>query len=243
MKKLLVFVGIIAILFSSSAVYSSKNEGTGSQEADQNNEVVETQEQQKILVSPSPTGSMVQNENEIKTQNQGEDSQLKVENQEEEKLGENEDSLDKSKDESPRSDTAKANMSDVAKKVEELLTTESTQGGIGEQVKQVAQEQKEAQEGIKTELGKIDDRSKLLKSLIGPNYQALKNMQKQMEQNQSRIKELEQLMSKLTNQSEITMVQETIKALTDQNVSLQDRITLEEQSRSLLGWLFKLFAK
>ena len=131
----------------------------------------------------------------------------------------------------------------LQKKVEELLTTESAKGGIGEQVRQVAQEQKEAQEGIKTELGKIDDRSKLMKSLIGPNYQALKNMQKQMEQNQSRIKELEQLMSKLTNQSEITMVQETIKALTDQNVSLQDRIALEEQSRSLLGWLFKLFAK
>ena len=108
MKKLLVFVGIIAIIFSSSAVYSSKNEGTGSQEAGQDNEVVET--------STSPTGSMVQNENQIKTQNQGEDSQLKVENKEEEKLGENEDSLDKSKDESPRSDTAKANMSDVAKK-------------------------------------------------------------------------------------------------------------------------------
>ena len=45
----------------------------------------------------------------------------KIENKEEEKLGENEDNLGKSKDESPRSDTAKENMSDVAKKVEELL--------------------------------------------------------------------------------------------------------------------------
>jgi len=243
MKKLLVFVGIIAILFSNTAVYSSKNEGAGSQATDQDNEVTETQEQQKILVSPSPTGSMVKNENEIKTQNQGEDSQLKVENQEEEKLGEMENGDDKSKAESPKSDTTKGNMSDVAKKVEELLTTESAQGGIGEQVKQVAKEQKEAQESIKTELGKIDDRSKLLKSLIGPNYQALKNMQKQMEQNQLRIKALEEIMNKLTNQSEITLVQETIQALTDQNTSLQDRIALEEQSRSLLGWLFKLFAK
>jgi len=235
MRKLLVFVGIIAILFYSSAVYSSKNEGT------------EAQEQQKILVSPSATESMVQNENQIKTQNQGEDSQLKIENQEEEKLGEKGDSEDKSKDEtkdeSSRSDTAKKNMSDVAKKVEELLTTESAQGGIGEQVREVAREQKQAQENIKTELGKIDNRSKLLKSLIGPNYQALKNMQKQMEQNQSRIKELEQLVTQLTNQSDITMVQEAIQALTKQNVLLQDRIVLEEQTRSMLGWLFKLFEK
>lgn len=243
MKKLLVFVGIIAILFSSSAVYSSKNEGSGSSATDQDDEVTETQEQQKMSVSPSPTGSMVKNENQIKTQNQGEDSQLKVENKEEEKLGETEDGDDKSKGESPRSDTAKENMSDVAKKVEELLTTESAQGGIGEQVRQVAQEQKQAQESIQTELEKIDGRGNFLKTLIGPNYQALKNMQKQMEQNQSRIEELEQLMDQLTDQEDITLVQETILTLTEQNSSLQDRIALEEQTRSMLGWLFKLFAK
>ena len=64
-----------------------------------------------------------------------------------------------------------------------------------------------------------------------------------MEQNRLRIHQLEQLQNQLTNQSDITMVQETIQALIDQNVVLQDRINFEEKSSSLLGWFFRLFAK
>ena len=217
MNKLLTIVGIVAILSFNSIIYAAKNE----------------------------TGAQVQNQNQVKTQNAGEDSEIQTNTQEQEAQGDDQESQAQgmSKGESPRSQTAKENMSIVSQKVEELLTTKTTQGGIGEQVKQIAQEQKQAQDQIQTELGKVDSRGGLLKSLIGPNYQALKNMQKQMEQNQLRIQQLEQLKNQLTNQGDITMVQETIQALTEQNTALQDRIALEKQSGSLLGWLFKLFAK
>lgn len=206
MNKLSIFIVTVAILSFGSVVYAAKNE----------------------------TGAQVQNQNQVKTQNAGEDPQLQVNTQEQESQG-------MPKGESPRSESAKENMSVVAQKVEELLTTKTTEGGIGEQVKQIAQEQKQAQDQIQTELGKVDSRGGLLKSLIGPNYQALKNMQKQMEQNQLRIQQLEQLENQLTNLGEITLVQETIQVLTEQNTALQDRIVLEEQTGSLLGWLFKLF--
>ena len=206
MNKLSIFIVTVAILSFGSVVYAAKNE----------------------------TGAQVQNQNQVKTQNAGEDSQLQVNTQEQESQG-------MPKGESPRSESAKENMSAVAQKVEELLTTKTTEGGIGEQVKQIAQEQTEAQDQIQTELAKVDSRGGLLKSLIGPNYQALKNMQKQMEQNQLRIQQLEQMKNQLINLGEITMVQETIQALTEQDTALQDRIALEEQTGSLLGWLFKLF--
>ena len=241
MKKLLILIVAVAVLSFNSIVYAVKNE-VGSQGSGQSGQDTTTQEQQ-INIFPSSTRNEVQNQNEVKTQNQGEDSQLNVNTQEQESLGENQDTEGNSKEESPRSETAKENMSVVSQKVEELLTTEIAQGGIGEQVKQIAQEQKQAQNQIQTELGKVDTRSGLLKSLIGPNYQALKNMQKQMEQNQLRIQQLERLKNQLTNQGDIVIIQETIQALTDQNTSLQDRIALEERSGSLLGWLFKLFAK
>jgi len=206
MNKLSIFIVIVAVLSFGPVVYAAKNE----------------------------TGAQVQNQNQVKTQNAGEDSQLQVNTQEQESQG-------MPKGESPRSESAKENMSAVAQKVEELLTTKTTEGGIGEQVKQIAQEQTEAQDQIQTELAKVDSRGGLLKSLIGPNYQALKNMQKQMEQNQLRIQQLEQMKNQLINLGEITMVQETIQALTEQDTALQDRIALEEQTGSLLGWLFKLF--
>ena len=207
MNKLSIFIVIVAVLSFGPVVYAAKNEKTGVQ---------------------------VQNQNQVKTQNAGEDSQLQVNTQEQESQG-------MPKGESPRSETAKENMSVVAQKIEELLTTKTTEGGIGEQVKQIAQEQTEAQDQIQTELAKVDSRGGLLKSLIGPNYQALKNMQKQREQNQLRIQQLEQMKNQLINLGEITMVQETIQALTEQDTALQDRIALEEQTSSLLGWLFKLF--
>ena len=191
------------------------------------------------------TGNSVQNQNQVKTQSEGEDTQIQTNTQEQEAEGDDQESQAQGmpKGESPRSETAQEHMSAVAQKIEELLTTRTMQGGIGEQVRQVAQEQKQSQEQIQTELEKVDNRGGLLRSLIGPNYKALKNMQKQMEQNQLRIQQLEQLQNQLANQGDIAMVQETIQVLTEQNTALQDRIALEEQSGSLLGWLLKLFAK
>ena len=144
---------------------------------------------------------------------------------------------------SPRSETALEHMSNVAAQVEALLTTKTIQGGIGDQIKLIAQKQKQAQQEIQTELGKVDDRGGFAKFLIGPDFNALKNMQQVMDQNQLRIQELSQLQNQLTNQAAIIQVQEMVKALADQNTALADRISLEEQTGSLFGWLFKLFAK
>ncbi|OGG11737.1 hypothetical protein A2Z00_01395 [Candidatus Gottesmanbacteria bacterium RBG_13_45_10] len=173
-----------------------------------------SQAQQQVATSPSPTGYQIQNQ--VNTQNQGEASQLRINTQEQ--------------------------MGTVAAQVQDLLKVRTT-GGIGEQVRQIAQEQNQAQNQIQTELGKVEARGGLLKSLIGPDYQALKNMQKAMEQNQLRIGQLEQLQNQLANQSDIAMVQETIQALTVQNTALQNRVNLEERSGGMFGWLFKLFAR
>lgn len=228
MKKILSIVSFFALLFVAAPVLAVNN-GTGAQGS--TGTQTQLQVQQQLQVSPSPIGSQVQNQNQVKTQNEGEDSEIKTNTQEQENLDE----------ESSRSETAIQNMSNVATKVEELLATKTLQGGIGQQVRVIAQEQKTSQEEIQMELGKVDSRGGLLKSIIGPDFKALKNMQKQMEQNQLRIQQLTQLQNQLTNQGDITQVKEMILALTDQNIALQDRISIEEGSSSLFGWLFKLF--
>lgn len=203
------------------------------------------QTQQQLQISPSPTGNTIQNQNRVKTQNEGENSEIQTNTQEQEAQGEDQQvqGQDTPKDNSPRSETALEHMSNVASEVEELLSTKTEPDGIGEQVRQIAQQQKTAQQEIQVELEKVDSRDGLLKSIIGPDFQALKNMQKQMEQNQLRIQQLARLQNQLTNQGDITRVRETIQALTEQNTALTDRINLEQRSGSLLGWLFKLFAK
>jgi len=236
MKKLSIFIVTIAVLSLTSVVHAAKNEtgaqGVGSQTGNQG---TTTQGQQQVVASP--TGNQVQNQNQVQTQNQGEDTQLQVNTQEQENLGEGTGAGSQN-----RSQNAVENMSNVAEQVQQLLQVKTT-GGIGERVRQIAQEQNQAQNQTKVELDKVENRGKLVKMLIGSDYQALKNMQKQMEQNQLRIRELEQLQNQLTNQGDITTVQETIQALTEQNTALREQINLEEQSGSLLGWLFKLFAR
>ena len=246
MKKLIFILPIFLAFGLIVPAFAAKNNEAGAQNTNTGQKVQQqTQTQQQLQISPSATGNQVQNQNQVKTKNAGEDLKIQTNTQEQETQGDDEESQtqDMPKDESPRSETAKKNMSIVSQKVMELLTTKTTQGGIDEQIKQIAQEQKQAQDQTQTELGKVDNRGGLLKSLIGPNYQALKNVKKQMEQNQLRIQQLEQLKNQLINQDSIAMVQETIQALTEQNTALQDKIALEEQSSSLLGWLFKLFAK
>lgn len=215
MKKLSAFLGSVVLLSSVSVVFAAKNEtGAGAQVQ------IQQQVQQQLYASASPAANQIQNQNQVQTQNQGTDSQLQVNTREQENTG-----------------------SIVSQKVQELLTAKTLTTGIGAQVKAIAQEQNLAQAEIKEDLEKINGRGKLLKTLIGPDYKALKNMQQQMEQNQLRLQQLEQLQTQLINQGDIAMVTATIQALNEQNIALQDKINLEEKLGGLFGWLFKLLLK
>ena len=141
-----------------------------------------------------------------------------------------------------RNEEAVLHMSAVATQVQQLLQVR-TEGGIGKQVRQIAREQNQAQTQIQTQLNKLNSKNQLLRLLTGTDFGAVKNLQTQMEQNQLRIKQLQELQTKLTNQNDITLIQATIQALTDQNTALQDKVNTEEQSVSLFGWLFKLLAR
>lgn len=226
MKKLVTILPIIVLLVVAIPVFAANtDQGT----------------QQKI--TPSPSGNAVQNQNQVKTQNEGEDSNLQINTQEQEEQGGEQEDENRGmpKDIPPRSEEAQEHISTVSAKVEELLTTKSLRGGIGEQVKEIAQDQQSAQEEIQAELRKIDGRSGLLKSLIGPDFKALKNMQNVMEQNRLRIEQLTTLQNQLTNRGDIAQVEEMIQVLTDQNMSLQDRVGQEERGFSMFGWFFRLF--
>jgi len=203
----------------------------------QTGQQLQQQNRTQLQLSASPTTIQGQNRNQLNNQNQSEDSQLPVNNQEEKNLDQGQgEGLQK------RSQNALQHMSEVAKQVQQLLQVR-TEGGIGEQVRQIAHEQNQAQSRIQEQLNKLESKGKLAKFLTGTDYGAVKNLKKQLEQNQLRIKQLEQLQNQLTNQGNITMVQETIKALIAQNTALQERITTEEQSRNMFGWLFRFFIR
>lgn len=238
-------IGLLT-LSSASVIYAAKNE-TGSQQAPQgsNNQPAQNPSLSPTIKSgynaTSPTG--VQVKNQVQTQNMGEESQLQVNTQTEEQLMANEDKQGASKTASPRSETAKAHMSTVSGIVENLLVSTSLKGGIGDQVKEIAQQQKTAQDEMQSELAKIDGRNQLLKALIGPDYMSLKKMQQAMSQNEERIQKLIELQNQLTNTGDKTMIEEAIQALTEQNLALGEQVSFEERTGSAFGWLFRYFAR
>ena len=234
MKKLILILPVFLAFSLILPVFAAKNTETGTKNT---NTGTSQQVQQQIKVSSSPTGNQIQNQNQVKTQNQGENSQLKVNTQEKENLEKH-----VSTGSENRNQNAVQNMSEVATKVQQLLQLRTT-GGIGEQVRQIAQEQNQAQTQIQEQLNKLESKSKIAKLLIGTDYGIVKKLKAQIAQNQARIDQLTQLQNQLSNQSDITMVQETIQALVQENTSLQERITAEEQTKSLFGWLFRFFAK
>jgi len=129
----------------------------------------------------------------------------------------------------------------ATQQMQQLINLEGLGEEVGDQVKTIAQQQVQTQTQIQTQLNKLNSRSNLVKKLIGPDYSALKNLNQHMQENQTRIQQLQMLANQAQNKGEETQLQEAIRALVQQNTTLQTRIQAEEKVGSIFGWLFKLF--
>ncbi len=190
---------------------------------------------QVVTTTASPVGTQVKNQNQVSTQNMGEEKNLMVNTSEEEGTG-------SGVGLGSKNTVAIEHMSVVGKNVQNLLEIKTT-GGIGDQVRSIAQDQIKTQDQIQLQFDKVDSKGKFAKALFGPDYKALKNLEGQMEQNQLRIQALQELQTQITNSADETTLETTIQSLIDQNTALQDAINLEGQTKSLFGWLVKLFIK
>lgn len=239
-------IGLLA-LSSASVIYAAKNE-SGSQESEQASQNSEDQSMQNPTQEPTkkpsysmPSSTGVQNKTQVKTQNQGDESQLRVNTQTEKQLN-TDDGQGASKTASQQGYMAKMNMNTVSQKIEALLTSKTLTGGAGEEIKTIVQQQTLAQDAIQAGLNKIDNRNALLKAFVGPDFTTLQTMHQQMEQNTIRIQQLTQLQTQLNNSADETMVAETIEALIQQNTNVTELVVNEEHTRSMFGWLFRYLA-
>ena len=192
---------------------------------------------QNYIITATTSGNTVQNQNQINTQNQGEDSQIEVKNDENEMLEEGD---EEGEGLQTRSQTALEHMSNVAKQVQLMLQIR-TEGGIGDQVREIAKEQNQSQVQTELDLEKLNGKSKFARFLTGTDFGAVKNIRQQVEQNQLRIQKLLELQNQLNNQADIKTVQESIQSIINQNTSLSELIQAEEQTKSIFGWLIKYF--
>lgn len=186
-------------------------------------------------------GNQVQNQNQVNTQNQGENTKLQVNTQNNESSKFGSEIVENEKVSTNKSGNARQHMSSVSAAVEGFLATGNRVGGVGKEISDIATQQKGAQNMIENALDNMESKKGLAKKLFGPDYGAIKEMKQLVQQNQVRIQQLQQLQNQAQNQGEETQLKEMIKAMVDQNTALQSQVRAEESVKSVFGWLLKLF--
>jgi len=233
MKKIVTVSAISLLVVTSPSLVLARGgqqsqagqQSQGSQQRIQDPEIHD-----EVVVSPGSN----QVKNQIETQNKGEESQLKVNTQESLEAGE-EEGLQS------QGEVVRQNMGMVAEKVKEFLGDREEREGIGQQVRDIVSQQEQAQEEVVKQLDKLESRSGLMKKLFGADLKAIKSLKQQIEQNQLRIQELQELQAQVTNQADEAQIEELIQVLVEQNTALEDQVQAEEQVGGLFGWLVRLF--
>lgn len=205
------------------------NQGEESQIQTQNNEQTQagTADQAE---NGSGAGDQVQVQNQVK--NQSETKQ--IQNQEQEATQERS---------GKGSQTAEQRRNGVANAVREMLQIAERNGGIGQQVRVIAQAQTQNQEKLEISLAKVQSRSGFAKFFIGPNYNEINNSKKLLEQNHEQIKQLNQIKNQLASQSDAQNLTQQIQTLEQTSLQIESSLRAAQRGFSLFGWMFKLFYK
>jgi len=190
--------------------------------------------------------------NQVQTANQGEDTQIQVktteqtQQQAQQKLQDGSEASNQVKNQNQvqsqnASTTAVQRRSQVASAVQEMLQVADRNGGIGQQVRTIAQAQNQNQEKLEASLDKVQNRSSFAKFFVGPNYGEINNAEKLLEQNRARIQELNQIKNQLLY-SDQQVITEQIQLLEQANLQIQNQLNNAGKGFSLLGWMFRLLS-
>jgi len=245
MKNKILMAGVLAMTFALAgnayAVGQNSNSGTGTgnqveqqtQTANQGEtNQIKTQNSEQVqngTGSQTGTGNQVQNQNQVK--NQGETNQIQTNEQNGTQNGN-----------TTGSAVAEQRRSKVANAVQEMLQMADRNGGIGQQVKTIAQTQTQNQEKLETSLQKIQSRSGFAKFFIGANYGEISNAKKILEQNKEQIKQLNQVKNQLANQSDAQNLTQQIQTLEQANLEIENSLGTAQKGFSLFGWMFRMFS-
>lgn len=229
MKNKILAVGVLAMTFAiaGNACAASQNI-----DSDMDNQVKQQAQQQSQ--DGSETGdqnqNQVQNQNQI--QNQGEANQIQNNEQE------GTQSQNKS-----GSVVAEQRRSKVANAVQEMLQVAERNGGIGQQVRTIAQTQNQNQEKLEASLQKVQSRSELVKFFVGPNYGEINSAKKILKQNREQINQLNQVKNQLANQGDQQTLTEQIKTLEQVSLEIENSLGTAQKGFSLFRWMFRLFVR
>lgn len=139
--------------------------------------------------------------------------------------------------------TAETHRSTVASYVKSLLDIANREGGIGSEVRLIAQAQNDSASTSVEAIAKIEGRSALKTFLIGSDYKNLGQLRSEISKTQNNTSKLKNLQTRAISDATKTDLAMQIKALDDSQIKLDTFVKANENSFSLFGWFVKLFSK
>ncbi|MFA5172854.1 MAG: hypothetical protein WC435_00420 [Candidatus Paceibacterota bacterium] len=138
---------------------------------------------------------------------------------------------------------AEEHHSAVSNFVESLLQVADREGGIGEEVKTISQEQNQSASSTVQIIKKVQTRNKVKTFLLGSDYKNLGVLRSEMVQTENRLEQLNRLVEKVQNEGDKTELQNQIKTLEQEQVKIENFVKTQEGKFSLFGWFVKMFNK
>jgi hypothetical protein len=138
---------------------------------------------------------------------------------------------------------AEAHRSSVATFVKSLLSVADRDGGIGAEVRAVAQSQQESASTTVEAMTKIETRSKVLDFLFGTDWKNLGAVRSAAAKSAADIERLEAALADAASASVRADLEAQIEVLKDEQEDLEVFVTEHESSFSLFGWFTKLFVQ
>lgn len=229
MKKTLMVALLLAfgLIIQAQAANTNSNQGVGA------GQVSDMQASQG-----SQNGNAVQDQEQNKVMNQGEDVQIQTNEQNRTKTEE----VKKVEKVKGKVD-AESHRSVVAEFIQSLTAVADRNGGIGQEVRVVAQQQNEIRDRASDIIYAVQNRSKIKTFLIGTSYKNLGELRSQMAQTRNQIEQLKRLMENVQNEADKTELQNQIQRLEEEQTDINNFIVENESKFSLFGWAVKLFRK
>jgi len=177
------------------------------------------------------TGNGVQMQNEVQGQGQGQiqnqgEIQGQIQNQQEAKV-----------QSGNGVSQGLERRSRVANAVQEMLKVGERNGGIGAQVRTIAQSQNSIQAEVEEALERVQKRSGFVRFFIGPKYKELNSIESQIEKHVQNIGKLKELKVGLYTLQDQNIIEEQISIMEQARQELEGEAEKSSRGFSLFGWL------
>jgi hypothetical protein len=138
---------------------------------------------------------------------------------------------------------AQQHRSEVANFVQGLVhIADREPGGIGEQVRTIAQEQNKSASTTIQAMETVQNRNKITAFLFGSDYRNLGALRSEMVHTRNRLEQLNRIMENVENEEDRVELQNQIQEMEQEQERIENFIKEQEGQFSLFGWLLKFIS-